>query len=38
MVRPSAVPATVPSSVAKNEMIRMLLAPTMTREKTSRPS
>ena len=36
--RPSAVPRTVPSSVASGAMIRMSRAPTMTRESTSRPS
>ena len=33
-----AVPSTVPSSVASGAMIRMSLAPTSTRESTSRPS
>src|SRR3954453_14203223 len=36
-MRPSAVPRTVPSSVAAGAMIMMSRAPTMTRENTSRP-
>ena len=38
MARPSAVPRTVPSRVASGVMIRMYLAPMMTRDSTSRPS
>ena len=38
MARPSAVPRTVPSRVASGVMIRMSLAPAMTRDSTSRPS
>ena len=38
MIRPIAVPSTVPSRVASRLISRMSLAPTMTREKTSRPS
>ena len=38
MARPSAVPRTVPSRVASGVMIRMSLAPVMTRDSTSRPS
>ena len=38
MARPSAVPRTVPIRVASGVMIRMYLAPTMTRDSTSRPS
>ncbi len=38
MTRPSAVPSTVLSTVAANAISRMLLAPTMTRDSTSRPS
>src|SRR6266536_3095650 len=38
MARPSAVPTTVASRVASGVMIRMSLAPVMTRDSTSRPS
>ena len=38
MARPSAVPSTVPSTVASRVMNRMSLAPTMTLDRTSRPS
>ena len=38
MARPRAVPRTVPSTVASGVMIRMSLAPMMTRDNTSRPS
>jgi hypothetical protein len=38
MARPRAVPRMVPRMVASGVMIRMVLAPTMTRDSTSRPS
>ena len=38
MTRPSAVPSTVPSSMASGQTMRMSREPTITREKTSRPS
>ena len=38
MARPRAVPRMVPMMVASGVMIRMSLAPTMTRDSTSRPS
>ena len=38
MSSPTAVPSTVPSSVASGAMIRMSREPTITRENMSRPS
>ena len=38
MARPRAVPRMVPITVASGVMIKMSLAPTMTRDSTSRPS